>query len=192
MSTAAPSIPADAVVLHEILRRRRSARAFAPIALTDAELHELLWAGQGVTNAEGRRTAPSAGAMYPLEAYAVTAGGVFHFEPTTDRVVLLAEDDRRAALQAAAADQASVGSGAGTIVLAGVLSRIEARFGDRAAGYLLLDTAHAAENILIEASALGLAALPMASFDAAAVAAVLELPEGEVPKELVVVGHPLG
>ena len=67
--------------LEEALARRRSIRDFDDTPLTLAELGQLLWAAQGITNELGFRTAPSAGALYPLEVYLLTVEGVFHYEP---------------------------------------------------------------------------------------------------------------
>jgi SagB-type dehydrogenase family enzyme len=189
MMTSAPA-HAPAVSLDETLERRRSTREFAPRPLTDAEVRRLLWAGQGVTDAEGRRTAPSAGAQFGIELYAVTPSGVLHYEPATDDVAVIAEGSRRAELQAAAAGQECVGQAPVTIVIAGVVSRLEARYGGHALGYLLLEAGHVGQNILLEAVALELGAVPCAKFDADAVASVAGLPAGQVPLEIIPVGHP--
>ena len=53
--------------LEEALARRRSVREFSNKPLSDQDVSQLLWAAQGITHPEGLRTAPSAGALYPLE-----------------------------------------------------------------------------------------------------------------------------
>jgi hypothetical protein len=70
-----PSV-AGTVSLEEAIERRRSLRTFGPGPLSVGTIGQLLWAGQGVTSPDGKRAAPSAGALYPLELYAVTAAEV--------------------------------------------------------------------------------------------------------------------
>jgi len=67
--------------LEEILASRRSVRELADKNLTDSDISQLLWATQGVTDQAGLRTAPSAGALYPLEIYVAQSSGFYHFEP---------------------------------------------------------------------------------------------------------------
>jgi len=72
--------------LEQALRERRSVREYATARLTLDEIGQLLWAGQGITDDDGHRTAPSAGARYPLELYAVTAAELMHYLPVGHRV----------------------------------------------------------------------------------------------------------
>ncbi len=70
---------AGTMSLEETLVQRRSVREFKATPLTPAEIGQLLWAAQGITHERGYRTAPSAGALYPLEVYVATPDGVFHY-----------------------------------------------------------------------------------------------------------------
>jgi SagB-type dehydrogenase family enzyme len=176
--------------LEEILRRRRSIRDFAATRLTKNELHHLLWAAQGITDPEGRRAAPSAGAEYSLDLNVVTDEAIYHYDPPSGGTSLVASGDFRPSLQHAAVDQASVGQAPATIVVAGTTSRLESRFGPELAHRsLLLEAGHAAENVLLEAVALGLGAMPLGHFDGAAVGAILGLASDCVTLELIPVGH---
>ena len=82
-----PPRPASAVSVEEALASRRSDRDFANAQLSLADAAQLLWAAQGITHAAGLRTAPSAGALYPLEVYLVAGNvatipaGIYHYEP---------------------------------------------------------------------------------------------------------------
>lgn len=179
-------LPLDAA-----LHRRRSAREFTGTALTPAEIGQLLWAAQGVTNAEGFRTAPSAGALYPLELYVVTSSGAFHYEPAAHRLRRRATGDLRRELSSAALGQASVREAPMVVVIAAVYERTARKYGaDRARRYAALEAGHAAQNLLLEAVSLGLGAVPVGAFDDARVAKLLRLDEGEAPLYLVPVGHP--
>ncbi len=180
---------APAVYLDAALTARRSHRAFTDRSLTDLEVSRLLWAAQGVTAAWGGRTAPSAGALYPLELYLLTAGSYRHYLPDGHRLELLAERDLRAAVSAAALHQPAVGEAALTIVITAVFARTTRRYGDRGRRYVDMEAGHAAQNALLEAVALGLAAVPIGAFDDRLLAQALRLPSDRAPLYLVAIGH---
>ena len=182
---------AGQVSLEEALRSRRSIRSFSAEALTRAELGQLLWAAQGVTDLEGHRTAPSAGARYPLEVDVVTADGLARYVPDGHVLVRRGSTDLRAALRRAALDQPAVGEAPLIIVISGVVERTAARYGaERAERYVALEAGHAAQNVLLEAVSLGLGAVPVGAFDDAEVRRILALADGEAPLYLIPVGHP--
>lgn len=90
---------ARALSLAAVLARRRSVRSYGPRALTSDELSRLLWAAQGITDpSTGGRTAPSAGAIHPLEIYAVTPQGTFRYVPESRELLRVFAGDRRGAL----------------------------------------------------------------------------------------------
>jgi SagB-type dehydrogenase family enzyme len=178
------------VSLEEALARRRSVRELDGTPLTREDLGQLLWAAQGVTDAQGRRTAPSAGARYPLELDAVSVEGVARYLPDGHRLAWRAAEDLRPALQRAALDQPQVGDAAVVIVISAVPERTATRYGDRADRYVALEAGHAAQNVLLEVVALGLGAVPIGSFDDAEVGRLLGLAAGEEPLYLVAIGRP--
>jgi SagB-type dehydrogenase family enzyme len=143
--------------LETALSARRSIRDFSPVALTPEEFGQLLWAAQGVTSSDGKRTAPSAGGLYPLEVYALTADGMFHYLPDGHEVEVLTDDDLRAALAEAALEQEWIAEAPAVFVIVGVEARTAAKYGDRATRYVALEAGHAAQNVLLQATALGLA-----------------------------------
>jgi len=177
------------VPLEAALEQRRSVRSFLPDPLTEEEIGQLLWAAQGVTEPTGHRTAPSAGALYPLELYAVTPDAVLHYEPAAHAVAVRLEGDYRPPLQAAAWGQDPVGEAPVTFVIAAVVERTAVKYGERASRYVQLEAGHAAQNILLQAAALGLGAVPIGAFRDDQLAALLELPRAERPLYLVPVGH---
>src|SRR5262245_23449931 len=81
------------VSLEKAIGERRSLRAFRPDPLPVTTIGQLLWAGQGVTSPDGKRAAPSAGALYPLELYAVTPEQVMHYLPNGHRAQSRAASD---------------------------------------------------------------------------------------------------
>jgi len=178
--------------LEETINRRRSVRSFSTAPLTDAELSQLLHAAQGVTDRQrGRRAVPSAGATFPLEVYLVRADGVHHYDPRAHTLEQLAGADKREELAQAAHGQSCVRNAPVALVLSGVEERTAARYGNRARRYLFMEAGHAAQNIHLQAVALGLGAVPVGAFDDDAVARVLELnPKKEIPLYIIPVGHP--
>ncbi len=177
--------------LEEALQRRRSIREYAPTPLSDREVDRLLWAAQGTTDEEGHRTTPSAGATYPLEAFAVTADGVFRYEPAGGLQRTVREGDLRADLDAAARGRGLVLAAPLTIALAAVPARTQGRYGEeRGRRYVHFEVGHAAQNVLLQAVALGLGSVVVGAFDDAAVKAVLGLRADEEPLYLLPVGHP--
>jgi SagB-type dehydrogenase family enzyme len=184
-----PSTP-DPGSLEAAIDARRSVRDLDPRALTDEQLGRLLWATQGITDPSGLRAAPSAGATYPLEVYAVTAARVARYVPAEHALVDHLDGDRRSDVIDASFDQDWMADAPLLVVVAAVEERTAERYGDRAGDYVLIEVGHATQNLLLQATSLGLAGTPVRAFDADAVSRALALPEQHVPLYLVPVGHP--
>ncbi len=175
--------------LDSVLERRRSVRAFTSRALDDAELGQLLWAGQGTTSPSGYRTAPSAGALFPLTLLVADASGLWRYDPSAHSLVLISARDCRARIAEAALGQAPLYQAAVIIAVIGRPAVTASRYGGRAERFVTLEAGHAAQNILLEATALGLGAVPVGGYEDARVAAALALASGQVPLYLIAVGH---
>jgi len=179
------------ISLEEALAKRRSIRQFSPQGLSMADCGQLMWAAQGITDGvRGLRTAPSAGATYPLEIYLVGPDGVFRYIPQGHRLNRLSNEDLRRTLSVAAVGQTCVSDAALDIVIATVLSRTQGKYRDRAERYVLMEAGHAAQNVLLQATAMGLGAVPVGAFDDQQVKQVLGLPNDEQPQYIISVGHP--
>ena len=174
--------------LKQVLSLRRSVRSYAPRDLTDDELLDLLWAGQGVTSKKGYRTAPSAGATYPLELHVVSRKGVLRYMPASHTVERLAARDRTAELAEAALHQACVKTAPASIVVAGVVSRTAAQYGDRAERYVDLEAGCASQNIMLTATTLGLGAVMIGAYNDDMVKEIASLPEESTPLAIISVG----
>ena len=185
-----PPSPVGDLSLEEVLAARRSIRDFTPEPLTRQELSQLLWAAQGLTSEWGGRTAPSAGALYPLELYLATPDGLYRYLPDGHRVEVLASDDVRSPLATAALGQEAVADAPAVLIVAGVYARTAAKYGDRAERYVHLEAGHTAQNVLLQAVALGLGGVPIGAFEDRAVQEVLGLPTDHAPFYLIPVGHP--
>lgn len=184
------------ITVEQALARRRSIREFQDAMLTLSDISQLLWSAQGITDAEGHRTAPSAGATYPLELYLVAvrvdglSPGVYHYRPADHTLEKRADGDTREALRAAALDQACVGQGVAHLVFAAVYARTTDRYGERGMRYVHMDVGHAGQNVHLQAEALGLGTVVVAAFDDERVRAILDLPPGEGPLYIMPVGRP--
>jgi SagB-type dehydrogenase family enzyme len=185
-----PSLAGE-ISLEQAIERRRSVRRFAPRAPPVEAIGQLLWAGQGVTDPNGRRASPSAGALYPLELYVVSAAEVMHYLPQGHQAQTRVTSDLRPQLQALALNQASVGGAPAVIVIGAEPGRLTARYGDRANAYTGHEVGHAAQNMLLQAVVLGLVAVPIASVDGAGAARLLGLPAGQTVLYLIPVGYPV-
>lgn len=195
MSTRTIQLPDPAtdsgVSVEQAMTRRRSIRHFTAEPPTPAEIGQLLWAAQGITDPSGKRAAPSAGALGPLELYVVGPDGVFQYVPDGHHLVQRGKGDRRRALASAAADQTYVGEAPLVIVVTGILARTAWKFGgDRAWRYVNLEAGHAAQNLMLQATAMGLGGVTVGAFDDNAVMDLLGLPADHRPLYLLPVGHP--
>jgi SagB-type dehydrogenase family enzyme len=179
------------ISLEEALALRRSVRTFKDTSLAPEEVGQLLWAAQGITHERGFRTAPSAGALYPLELYVATAEGLFSYDPSQHELRSIGQDDLRPALYAAALEQDPVRQAPAVFVLAAVYERTVQKYGtERSPRYVHLEAGHAAQNLLLEAVAMGLGAVPIGAFEDARVKALLGIPADHEPLYLIPVGHP--
>ena len=180
----------DGLALATALRLRRSVREFTAGELTWGEIAQLLWAAQGVTEeAVALRTAPSAGALYPLELHAATRSGVYRYRPQSHTLVRRDQHDVRDSLARAALDQTYVADAPCVFAISAVVTRTMRKYGARGERYVWMEAGHAAQNLLLAACALGLASTPVGAFDDDRVAKVLGLDGREKPLYLVPVGR---
>lgn len=183
--------------LESVLQGRRSVREYSRTPLTHDEVAQLLWAAQGVTGPDGLRTAPSAGALYPLEVDVVVGdvdglpSAIYRYKPDRHELVVSREGDRRRELRAAALGQDCVGAAAAVIALAAVYERTSGKYGERGIHYVHMEVGHAAQNVCLQATALGLGAVVVGAFEDGPVKRALDLARDEEPLALIPVGHPL-
>lgn len=176
--------------LEEAIYKRRSERSFSSRELTQEQISQLLWATQGETDkARGLRAAPSAGALYPLEVYLLSAEGLFHYLPSGHKLEMLSEKDLRPPLARAALFQSSVSKAPVSIVICAVYERTKNKYGQRGARYVNIEVGHAAENLNLQAVALGLGSVCVGAFDDQAVKSLLALPGNYEPLYIIPVGY---
>ena len=178
------------VSLEQTLAHRRSVRRFTNEPLTLQEISQLLWAAQGITAGWGGRTAPSAGALYPLELYVASPDGFYHYVPSDHTMELVSRDDLRPVIWEASLRQAPIRDAPVVFVITAVYERTAAKYGDRAERYALLEAGHAAQNLLLQAVALDLGAVVIGAFYDDQLSKGLLLPAGEAPIYVIPTGHP--
>jgi SagB-type dehydrogenase family enzyme len=165
------------------------------LSLSLEDISQLLWAAQGITSDWGGRTAPSAGALYPLEVYLVVGDvdgletGVYKYQPQEHALVRVGDGDVRSELASAALGQSCVARGAVDIIIAAVYERTTGKYGDRGVRYVHMEAGHAAQNICLEAVVLDLGTVTVGAFSDEGVKGILDMPESEAPLYIMPVGR---
>jgi len=185
-----PPTRAEGVSLWQALCTRRSRREFGRLELRDDEVAALLFAGQGLTSPEGARAVPSAGALYPVSLTLVDGRGVWRYRPRRHDLVEVSSEDRRALLAAAAFGQHFVAEAPAIIVITAEPAVLEARYGGRSMRYCTLEAGHVAQNMLLQATALGLASVPVSAFDDDEVLATVDLGRDHLALYVLTFGRP--
>ena len=178
------------VALAKALARRRSVRTFTTKALTLAEVGQLMWAGQGVTHEGVKRAAPSPKALYPLQLYALSASRTLRYQPVDHRVIQQKPHLPWRYLVESTPNTGVIEQAPTVFALTGTLGPVTAQVGDLGHALVDMEAGHAAENILLQAVALGLGAIPLGLFTRDRLAQYLAVPSSEEVLYLIAVGHP--
>jgi len=159
--------------LERAIQNRRSRRGFKDQPLTLEQISQILWSAQGITDKEkGFRSVPSAGALYPLEIYLVAAengvenlpAGAYHYLPKEHQLEKIVSNDIRQELEQAALGQFSVGLAPANIVITATYERTTQKYSDRGERYVHMEAGHSAQNIYLQAEALGLGTVVIGAF----------------------------
>ncbi len=188
----APTLEGN-VSVEKAIKRRRSVRSFKKESLTIEQISQLLWSAQGITgtlHGFSFRAAPSAGALYPLEVYTVVKAGIYHYIPAEHKLVLIKEGDFRRKLANAGLSQSAISTAPLDIVITAVYERTTVKYGERSIRYVHIEVGHVAENILLQATSLGLGSVTIGAFYDEKVKNVLGCSEEEVPLYIIPVGKP--
>ncbi len=193
MKTDLKSLPKPALIgtisVEEAIARRRSVRGYSKGKIATKQLSQLLWAAQGITSTAGFRTAPSAGALYPLEIYVADENGLFKYKPQGHRLLLVTQEDVRKGLADASWGQSFIAEAPVSIIICAVYERVTSKYGNRGVKYTEIEVGHAAQNVHLQAVALGLDSIPVGAFTDEDVSRVLNLPIKEVPVYIIPVGY---
>jgi len=161
------------MILEEAIKKRRSIRSYSKKTLTLPQLSQLLFAAQGVTGSHyghDVRTAPSAGALYPMEVYLVVnnveglSRGIYHYTIQGHALELLKEGDFRKEITNAGLWQDMLGEAQVTFVFSAVFERTRKKYGDRSPRYIFMEAGHISQNISLQAVSLGLGSVCVGAF----------------------------
>ena len=189
----------DGVVsVERAIKERRTIRVFRPHSLGMTQLSQLLWAAQGITDDErGFRAAPSAGALYPLDIYAVVGeegveglrAGVYRYYPARHGLEIISTGDRRREVADAALSQMWISTAPVIFVITAEYQRITRKYGERGIRYAHIEVGHVGQNIFLQAGALGLGAGIAGAFRDTSVAGAINAPKGHEPLIIMPVGY---
>ena len=186
------------ISLEKTIKTRRTVRSFTSDPLTLEQFSQLLWAAQGITGDRGRkRTAPSAGALYPMDIYTVVGtsgieglkGGVYHYEPPDHALSLVSTGDLRDLLARAALSQMWMASAPLNLVITAEYDRAAIKYGKRGIRYAMIEAGHIGQNIFLQAGALDLGAGIVGAFSDKDVIRVMKIPRSHEPLLLMPVGY---
>ena len=176
------------------LLNRRSVRHYKDEPFTLSEISQLLWAAQGITTKRGLRAAPSAGALFPLEVY-IVAGNITHLPPgiykfnNRDRTISQnVEGDKRSALCQAALNQKSIARAPAVLLICAVYKRVTRTYGQRGVPYTLMEIGHAAQNVCLQAVAMGMGSVVIGAFRDEEIKMIANLAKEEQPLYIIPVG----
>jgi SagB-type dehydrogenase family enzyme len=183
------------VSVERALAARRSIRSFLNTPLELQEASQLLWSAQGISNSRGYRTAPSAGALYPLEVYAVVGNvtdleaGIYKYIIREHALLEKAAGDRRQDICRAALHQSYIAVAPVVLLICTVNDRVINKYGERGMRYVFMEVGHAAQNVCLQAVALGLGTTVIGAFRDSDVKAAVNMAENEHPAYIITAGR---
>jgi SagB-type dehydrogenase family enzyme len=191
------------VSVERVLAHRRSRRDFQNKAISEGQLSQILWAAYGVTSPrsaasnsrDGLRTAPSAGALYPLNIYAIIGNvegiepGVYKYISDEHKIVRTMAGDARKKLSEAALSQRMLAEAPMTVFYSAVFDRTTKRYGDRGINYVYMEPGHSAQNVYLQSEASGLGTCAIGAFSDNKISELLKLMPNENPLYLMPVGY---
>jgi SagB-type dehydrogenase family enzyme len=169
------------VSIEHTLKNRRSTRRYLNKALTLNEISQILWAAYGVTYHRegmpdwlrgGLKTAPSAGATYPLEIYLLATNvdgletGIYKYKPEGHKLIQLSKEDKREELYLLTNKNPMIKQAAASLIYSAVFSRTTKKYGNRGRErYVCMELGHSAENVYLQVVSLGIGTCVMGAFD---------------------------
>jgi len=186
------------VSLETAIKRRRTVRSFTSRPLSLEQCSQLFWAAQGITEDRGfKRAAPSGGALYPMDIYAVVGencvkglkSGVYHYDPNGHAVSLVSEGDLRNKVASAALSQIWIATAPLNILITAEYYRITGKYGKRGFRYAIIEAGHIGQNILLQSEAMGLGAGVVGAFKDKKIGQVINIPSSYEPLLILPVGY---
>ena len=186
------------ISLEKSIKNRRTIRSFSSKHLSLEQLSQLLWAAQGITGDRGfKRSAPSGGALYPMDIYTVVGkngvdgldDGVYHYKAKNHAISLISGGDLRDQVSSAALSQTWMAGAPINMVITAEYNRICIKYGERGIRYAMIEAGHIGQNIFLQAEAMGLAAGIVGAFQDKKVIKSMNIPENHNPLLIMPVGY---
>lgn len=191
-----PHLSKGAMTVEEALDKRRSRRVYSDAPLMLEDVAQILWAAQGITHKRGGlRTAPSAGALYPLELYLISgdveglAAGLYHYQPVGHKLIRLKDGDLRDKLTWAVLFQNWIQNAPAIVVISAVYQRSEEKYEEMAERYVHIEVGHVSQNIYLQATSRKLATVFVGAFGDLKIQKILGLPADHIPVGLMPLGQ---
>ena len=146
--------------LFTIIRKRYSVRSYSKTLLSLQNLSYLLWCSTGLRSEEQGyefRTAPSAGALYPIETYLIVNNveslnpGIYHYAIRKHQLEVLNEGQFGKDTAIAALGQRMAMDAPVVFIWTAIFQRSKWKYDQRAYRYIYLDAGHIAENLALAA-----------------------------------------
>ncbi len=182
--------------VEEVLSKRKSIRDFQKKPLSIENISQILWAAQGITDkGKNKRTAPSAGALYPLEIYILIGNvkeiesGIYKYKPHQHEMVLIAAGDKRGDLAKYCAQPEAIQTAPITLVFAAVYERTSVKYGQRAERYVHIEVGHASQNVCLQVISLNLGTVTIGAFQDSYVKKTVQMLQEEDPLYVMPIGY---
>lgn len=197
MNLPKPKLTGD-VSVEQAIKHRRTIRSYLSKPLTLEQLSQMFWAAQGITEDRGyKRSAPSGGALYPMDIYAIVGdngveglkAGIYHYDPHNHSAVLITEGDFRKDVARTALSQMWMASAPLNLVITSEYRRITSKYGSRGERYAMIEAGHIGQNIFLQAEALGLRAGIVGAFHDNDLIRVMNIPRSHEPLLILPVGY---
>ena len=184
------------MTVEEALEKRRSRRGYSDAPLMLKDVAQILWAAQGITHRRGGlRTAPSAGALYPLEIYLISGNvegltaGLYRYQPVGHKLIFLKDGDLRDKLSWAVLFQNWIQSAPAIVVISAVYQRTEEKYETMAKRYVHMEVGHVSQNIYLQATSRNLETVFVGAFADKQIQKILKLPRDHIPVGLMPLGQ---
>ncbi len=174
----------------DCLKKRRSIRNYQKKDVSLKEISQVLWSSYGVTAREWGyylKTAPSAGALYPIEIYVAVfhveglKKGIYHFQPKDMTLEGIFDGDFSREISLACLGQDFIAESAFTLILTAIPSRTISRYRERGVRYILMDLGCVIQNVYISLTSLNMGGCVIGAFSDSAMNKILNLnPEKEL------------
>ncbi len=186
------------ISVEQAIQQRRTVRAYSQQILPLEGLSQLLWSAQGITGRRGlKRAAPSAGALYPMDLYAVVGrravtqleAGVYHYDLEEHGLTMVNKQDLRKDVARACLSQMWMASAPINLVITAEYQRITGKYGQRGIRYAYIEAGHIGQNIFLQAEALGLKAGIVGAYHDEKLIEIMTIPLTHEPLLVMPIGY---